>query len=109
VALSEKTFRALQTPAPWLLYAGRGAVQQLQDFGFDVLSDQVDHGYDSEQDYANKIKKFQECAVNTAERTFDTERLIKAAEHNQNLLFNLRTQWPTDWAQWWTKFCAKVL
>lgn len=109
VALSEKTFRALQTPAPWLLFAGRGAVQRLQEFGFDVLSDQVDHDYDNEQNYAIKIKKFKHCAMNTAERSFDSQRLQKAALHNQNLLANLRTQWPTDWAQWWPKFCAKVL
>ncbi len=109
VALSEKTFRALQTPAPWLLFAGRHAVQKLEQFGFDVLSDQVNHSYDSQQDYSEKIRVFGACALDTVARSIDHQRCVQAAQHNQKLLQQLRQQWPAEWQQWWHQFCERVL
>ena len=46
IVFSEKIFRALQLPRPWLLYCSPGAVLCLKQYGFDVLADYVDHGYD---------------------------------------------------------------
>lgn len=109
VALSEKTFRALQTPAPFVLYAGRGAVAWLESLGFDLQSDQVDHSYDAETDYDAKIKKFCDAAKHTADRPINAARAHQAAKHNQTLLYQFHQQWPHDLAQWWPQFSERML
>jgi hypothetical protein len=109
VALSEKTFRALQTPAPFVLYAGRGSVAWLESLGFDLQSDQVDHSYDAETEYNTKIKLFCDAALDTVTRPVDLARARRAAENNQNLLKQLRQQWPHDFAQWWPQFSERML
>lgn len=47
IAFSEKIFRAIQTPRPWVLSGATGSVDRLRSMGFDVFDDYVDHGYDS--------------------------------------------------------------
>jgi len=104
VALSEKTWRALQTPAPFVVYAGQGSVQFLRDLGFDLQDDEVDHSYDTEVDYHSKIRKFAECAQRTVRHAPNFDRAQQAAKHNQQLLLNLRQQWPQDLEQWWPRY-----
>jgi hypothetical protein len=104
VALSEKTWRAVQTPAPWMIYAGRGSVKFLRNLGFDVLDDVVDHSYDQETDWNAKIAKFGQCAQRTAQSVIQKSRVEAAAQHNQQLLATMKRQWPHDLAQWWLHY-----
>jgi len=49
IALSEKIFRALVTPAPWMVFASTNTVFYLQSLGFDVMDDLMKHHcYDNE-------------------------------------------------------------
>jgi len=109
--VSEKTFRALVTPVPWTLYACRYTVEMLKEMEFDVLDDIVDHSYNkvlqiSSQDGIEKIRQFIAASIDTqrklAEMDFDKlkARCIKAAEHNQKLLAEMRKQWPVDFLAW---------
>lgn len=46
-SFSEKIFRAIQTPRPWVLSAATGTVDRLRKLGFDVFDQYIDHDYDS--------------------------------------------------------------
>lgn len=111
IALSEKTFRALVTPAPWALFSCVGTVDRLSNLGFDVLSDIVDHRYNHvrRHNLPISINKIQTYITNSIEiykklAVMDPQQLKirceKAANHNQQLLSTLQRQWPQDFANW---------
>lgn len=110
VTFSEKTFRALQTPAPWMLFACRNSIAYLRDLGFDVLDDLINHDYDAAYqtgpDGIDKIKNWFECALRNLEsiKQNDEEtirqRCLVAAAHNRELLKLWKTQWPGDFLKW---------
>jgi hypothetical protein len=114
VAVSEKIFRALVTPAPWSVYSGRHTVSFLKSLGFDVIDDMLDHSYNSKNyadifggpgsktvDYiwcsTENYKKLQNIAVSDLKT-----RCKDAAMHNQSVLQRMRSQWPCDFAAWWS-------
>jgi hypothetical protein len=109
VAISEKIFRALVTPAPWTVYSGRNTVMFLKSIGFDVLDDIVDHSYDcaprAQQHFS--VSNYVSSTLSTAQKLKAmpvehlNSRVQKAAGHNQQLLKNLRSQWAADFAHWW--------
>lgn len=110
ITFSEKTFRALCTPAPWTLYACTGAVDYLKKLGFDILDDLIDHSYnlvaESYSDNIHKIQAFTTASTVHANklRTMNLgavqARCMQAATHNQKLLAHMRLNWPTDFANW---------
>jgi hypothetical protein len=110
VALSEKIFRALVTARPWVLYAGRSAVARLRQLGFDVLDDVVDHNSYDELT-SRDIMKYQ-AVVATAQRVLanshTASRIQQAADHNQQHLFQLRSQLAQDLGSWFRDFTQKL-
>lgn len=95
ITFTEKTFRSLIFPRPWLLYAAKDAVETLRSWGFDVLDDLVDHSaYDGVEDCIQRQSIILDLAETmchfdiAANRT----RLQKAAAHNLSLL----KQWKAD-------------
>ena len=97
ITFSEKIFRALQLPRPFLLYSALGAVDFLKSQGFDVYDDVVDHSYDNEPDDIQRQIKI----LNQLEKSFDlvytNETLIEyecRAEHNRQLLKKFKQAWP---------------
>lgn len=110
IALSEKTFRALQLPRPWLLFASTGAVAHLTRCGFDVFDDLVDHAYDSIENSAERQTAIlhQITRWHTVEFTESLQqRLAQGLVHNQLLLKTLQQQWP-DQLQNATKYLYAV-
>ena len=91
IAFSEKTFRALQTPRPWILFSSPGAVAVLRDNGFDVMDDVVDHSYDHIEDAEKRldaiIKELKKL------KYFYLPRYKKAVDTNQQCLDRLEVQW----------------
>jgi len=117
IALSEKIFRALITPAPWTVYAGKYSVAYLKSLGFDVLDDVVNHHYDKLGDAEisntnNKIVDFVWSSVSVSDRVKDqpalTQRCQQAAAHNQELLLQMKQGWPQDFAAWWPQTLEKI-
>jgi hypothetical protein len=108
IAFSEKIFRALVTPAPWMLYSAKNAIDYLRTIGFDVLDDIVCHDYDRDMHDApcnqQKIKSFMNTALSNYNKLrnnnfdFVKTRCIQAATHNQKLLQKLQKSWPSDFA-----------
>jgi len=97
ITLSEKTFRALQLPRPWLLFATPGAVAHLTHCGFDVFGDLVDHSYDAIQNPAARQMAILAELTRWSTVEFDQklqQRLDQGLAHNQQLLKTLRQQWP---------------
>jgi hypothetical protein len=109
VALSEKIFRALCLPVPWMVYSGRHTVAYLHSLGFDVMPDVVEHRYDHMIEnrtaaYGDKMVDFLFEGVDTVERMQSDRPWIRAeqaAQVNQLRLARMKQEWPTDFAAWW--------
>lgn len=115
IALSEKTFRSLVTPVPFMLYAGRNSLCHLANLGFDILADLVPPDYDNlrrtnRSDQSDKHTEFVWRASlvsnDLASKASDEipvvqARCVQASQHNQSLLRELQSRWPMDFANWW--------
>ena len=98
IAFSEKTFRALQLPRPLMIYCMPGAVKALRDHGFDVWDDVIDHNYDSETDSIQRQILILDQLCKLKDISYTQQQLTQfesRARHNQQLLQNLRVQWPS--------------
>ena len=97
IVFSEKIFRVLQLPRPWLLYCSPGSVKYLKYYGFDVLDDYVNHSYDQVLEHHHRhlqILDQLETFINKNYTEQDYARFNQAAEHNQQLLKNFALTWP---------------
>lgn len=114
ISVSEKIFRALVTPAPWVAYAGRYTVARLRALGFDVLDDIVDHRHDRLLEAQYKKQEFVIAAKNTIAhlKTQDlqttTARCWAAAQHNQALLSKLAAAWEQEQHTWLEKLSQEI-
>lgn len=106
ISLSEKTFRCLVTPVPWIAYSGRYSIARLRSLGFDVLDDVVDHSYDRLIEAHHKIPAFVDCARRTIDAVKQHDwstlasRCCVAAAHNQQRLAQMKLVWPADFHAW---------
>lgn len=95
ITFSEKIFRCLKLPRPWVMHAQQGAVAYLRNMGFDVLDDIVNHSYDNIEFSINRqVAILNQCEVLTnLDITQHGHRLDQAATHNTNLLTQFYNQW----------------
>jgi hypothetical protein len=99
ITLSEKIFRCMKLPRPWLLFANANSVKYLKDAGFDVLDDIVDHSYDSIEFEIDRQVKILDIMQDLCKLQFNNQlhaRLEKAAMHNQKLLDTMFSNWHHD-------------
>ena len=116
VALSEKTFRALCLPVPWMVYSGKHTVAYLNSLGFDVLHDIVEHKYDSMIEnktaaYGDKMVDFLFEGVEAVDRMQEERpwmRAEQAARINQQRLQQMKAAWPADFAAWWASVVQRI-
>jgi len=97
VVFSEKIFRALQMPRPWLLYCSPHSIALLKTHGFDVLEDYVDISYDRVEQHWDRMDLIinqLETFINRQYTRGDYERFEQAATHNQQLLAQFAMDWP---------------
>jgi hypothetical protein len=97
VVFSEKIFRCLQMPRPWLLYCSPGSVGFLRKYGFDVLDNYVDHGYDREVNHQHRLSQLLDQLETFTDRTYndqDYDKFQQSARHNRELLKLFAQQWP---------------
>lgn len=97
---TEKIWRSIQLPRPWLLLSSVGAVSCLRDWGFDVFDDYIDHSYDQEP----LNFKRQTMILDQLSRPIDytdavLEDFEQRARRNQRLLLKLRQAWPDKFKQ----------
>lgn len=111
IALSEKIFRALVTPAPWTVFSAPKTVSYLKSMGFDVLDDLIDHSYDdATHTFSQKGNKKIISYITNSFANYENLRKLpldklkrrcqQAAMHNQMLLNSMQKQWPSDFAAW---------
>ena len=97
IVFSEKIFRALQLPRPWLLYCSPGSVALLKRYGFDVLDEYVDASYDNTTQHHLRLLNILdqlETFINRQYTKQDYQRFAQAALHNQTLLATFAHNWP---------------
>jgi len=110
ITYTEKIFRGLQLPRPWVLFTAQHGVHYLRQMGFDVLDDIVDHSYDDISfaiERQAKILDIVEKMVNIDIKKLQP-RLIDAAIHNQNLMKDFATRWQDDYQQTIVRALAKL-
>ena len=98
IVFSEKLFRALQLPRPWLLYCSPGSIALLKNYGFDVLDDFVDISYDNIINHGHRLLTILDQLETFIDRKYtdqDYKRFAQAALHNQILLTTFAQKWPT--------------
>lgn len=89
ITFSEKTFRCLQLPRPWMLFAHKNACQTLRQMGFDLVDDLIDHdSYDKLDSALSRQIKILDIACALENMRLDFDRLVRAAQHNQDILQN---------------------
>jgi hypothetical protein len=96
VVFSEKLFRALQLPRPWMLFCSPQSVKLLKSYGFDVLDDYVDHSYDEEFHKGNRMNMLLDQLETFADRVYtrrDYERFEVAAATNKQRLDQFAMDW----------------
>jgi hypothetical protein len=95
IVFSEKIFRALQMPRPWLLFCSPYSIKLLKSHGFDVLDDYVDHRYDSIENKTKRMDALLNQLATFTTRKYtrrDLERFEQACTNNKQLL----DQWTMD-------------
>lgn len=106
ISTSEKIFRCLVTPVPWIAYAGRYTIAKLRELGFDVMDDIVDHSYDQLLEVQHKMPKLANSAKETIAYVKNLpwpqakSRCQAAAFHNQTLLEELSRIWKDNQHVW---------
>lgn len=93
---SEKTFRCLQLPRPWVLFSTRGAVELLRKLNFDVLDDLVDHSYDLIDSLIDRQQAIIKLSIQLCDLEFNSTMLLRcqqAANHNKQMLKSMNDQW----------------
>jgi hypothetical protein len=99
IALSEKIFRCLRLPRPWVLFAAKNSVEHLREMGFDVLDDVVDHRYDLIDSPIERQVKILDVAQELCNLNYTSllaSRLLRAANHNQQLLSTMYDNFKDD-------------
>ena len=97
IVFSEKIFRAIQLPRPWLLYCSPYSIELLRSHGFDVLDDYVDTTYDYIKvhwDRMDTILDQLETFIDKQYTQDDYQRFKQAATHNRQLLARFAELWP---------------
>jgi hypothetical protein len=112
ITLSEKIFRQLKLPRPWVLFAMKHAVKYLRHNGFDVLDDIVDHSYDEiDFDIARQVKILEQlpklCNLNYNQQLVN--RLEQAAKHNQLRLNQLLERFDQDLTKSFDQAVEKII
>jgi hypothetical protein len=97
IVFSEKVFRCLQMPRPWLLYCSPGSVALLKRYGFDVLDDYVDISYDDIVVHGDRLQAILDQLETFIPREFTAQQMMRfkqASQHNQKLLQQFQQDWP---------------
>ena len=97
VAYSEKIFRQLQMPRPFVLFCAQHAVSHLRKLGFNVYDDLVDHSYDTEPFEITRQVKMLDVVDHFKNIVYTQSMLAdfkQRAEHNQAVLDHLKRAWP---------------
>jgi len=93
ITYSEKTFRCLQLPRPWVLFSSQFAIDNLRTLGFDVLDDLVDHSYDCIADTVQRqLAIIDQCKL-LVNQPLNLQRTQQAADQNKSLLESMKKNW----------------
>jgi len=88
---TEKTFRALQLPRPFLLFSNAGSIAYLRGLGFNVYDDVIDHSYDQYSNWIERQSKILQQVQNPLQYNKATlKEYAKRAEHNKSILLDLQ-------------------
>lgn len=88
--LSDKTWRALQLPRPFVIFGCPGIIKWLKQMGFDVSEKFIGHEYDAIQDHDSRRKEVLSSVLRFKWNNNMIEELENTALNNRKLLKKLR-------------------
>lgn len=95
---SEKIWRSIQLPRPWLLFASQHSVNFLRDLGLDVFDDYVDHSYDEDPDpIMRQMKILSQLRSNRSLDSNHLQDLERRAESNRAKMRSWKGDWPAKY------------
>lgn len=98
ISFSEKIFRALQLPRPFLMYNTVGAVAALRNLGFEIYDDIINHDeYDNIEHPEDRMAKILSILEDFKNFNYTENTLIdfeRRAQHNRDLLKSFKENWP---------------
>lgn len=107
--ISEKTFRALAFPRPFIVIGQRHTLRNLQKMGFRTFSDIIDESYDDLPD-SERLDKIQEIILDLSKKSKEEiytmwEKCVDNYEHNRKSIFyhakqmneNFKSIFPNDY------------
>lgn len=93
--ISEKTFRALAFPRPFIVIGQKHVLKNLQKMGFRTFSDIIDESYDNMDD-SKRMKAIQKIVLDLANKSKEEiyemwEKCIEIYEHNRkSIIFHCK-------------------
>jgi hypothetical protein len=112
ITFTEKIMRSLQLPRPWVLFTAQHGVSYLRKWGFDVLDDIVDHGYDKIENQIARQLAILDQAEYLMKLNMSDDVIIRchnASKHNQALMTSWRNEWQTAIDDHYEIACQKAL
>jgi len=107
LTFTEKTFRVLQTPRPWLLFHTTGSIASLRSLGFYVYDDLIDHSYDDHDTTTNHIQR-QQGILSETKKLLDLNVTDSLLDHWEKMtLMNCNIL--QEYHQTWKKDCEDTL
>jgi len=95
LCFSEKTWRALQMPRPFIIFGRHNSIEYLKSWGFDIYDDIIDHSYDQETNaIARQMMILQQLSTPLQYTPEALESFERRAKHNRNRLRDFKCQWP---------------
>ncbi len=94
--LSEKTFRALAFPRPFILIGQKHSLKNLQKVGFRTFSEIIDESYDEMEDN-ERFEKIKQIILDLSKKSKEEiytmwEKCIEIYEHNRkSILYHIRS------------------
>jgi hypothetical protein len=90
--LTEKTFRVLQLPRPFVIFGASGIINWLKEMGFDVGEKYVDHSYDSIKDHNKRREAVLLSSLNFKWDESMLKEYETIANNNQQILKKYREE-----------------
>jgi len=90
VFISEKTWKSVASGQIFFMVGGLGTVSYLRDIGVDVFDDVIDHSYDLDLDWVNRINRMHDSLGQLMQQDLPTiyEQTKDRRQRNQELFFS---------------------
>jgi len=109
ISFSEKIFRALQVPRPWVFCGATGSINKLREMGFDVFDDYIDHGYNDHCTKSDTVVMDQAVLeqISQIRKLYVTDAIIADWQNRYQNNLSILASWKHRWRKDLQKFVCE--